>query len=119
VKRPQADADVDFQVYTLREAIRALPLRYIPRDKRILLAQHLAQLGMKSDGWTAAGATSTLAELGALKFATDVVSRIAATDATRSEGVIALVRGMLAVNDLTGAEEQVQKGLAWARTYNG
>ena len=27
VKRPTADADVDFQVYTLREAIRALPVR--------------------------------------------------------------------------------------------
>ncbi|MGL4651020.1 MAG: hypothetical protein ACRC1H_16545, partial [Caldilineaceae bacterium] len=49
VKRPQADADVDFQVYTLREAVRAMPLRYIPRDRRIELAHRLADLGMKSD----------------------------------------------------------------------
>jgi len=119
VKRPQADADIDFQVYTLREAVRAMPLRYIPRDRRIMLAQHLAQLGMKSDGWTAAGAASSLAELGALKFATDVVGHIAPTDATRSEGIIALVRGLLAVGDTKGAEEQVARGLAWARAYPG
>lgn len=119
VRRPQADADVDFQVYTLREAVRAMPLRYIPRDRRIMLAQHLALLGMKSDGWTAAGAASSLAELGALKFATDVVGHIAPTDATRSEGIIALVRGLLAVGDMKGADEQVQKGLTWARSYPG
>jgi len=119
VKRPQADADVDFQVYTLREAVRAMPLRYIPREKRVALAQRLAELGTKSDGWTAAGAASTLAELGALKLAGDVVARIAPTDPTRSEGAIALVRGLLAVNDLAGADAQAQQALAWARSLPG
>jgi hypothetical protein len=119
VKRPQADPDIDFQVYTLREAVRAMPLRYIPREKRIELAHRLAELGMKSDGWTAAGAASTLAELGALKLATDVVAHIAPTDPTRSEGAIALVRGLLAVDDLAAADSQAQQAMAWARSLPG
>ena len=119
VKRPQSDADIDFQVYTLREAIRAMPLRYIPRETRVELSAHLARLGMKSDGWTAAGAAASLAELGALKFAADVVESIKPTDATRSEGVIALVRGLVAVGDMAAADEQVRKGLAWARASAG
>ena len=119
MKRPQSDADIDFQVYTLREAIRAMPLRYIPRETRVELAAHLARLGMKSDGWTAAGAAASLAELGALKFAADVVDSIKPTDATRSEGVIALVRGLVAVGDMPAAAEQVRKGLAWARNSAG
>ncbi len=119
VKRPQSDADVDFQVYTLREAIRAMPLRYIPRETRVELAANLARLGMKSDGWTAAGAAATLAELGALKFAAEVVDSIKPTDSTRSEGVIALVRGLVAVGDMAAADEQVRKGLVWARSQPG
>lgn len=119
VKRPQSDADIDFQVYTLREAIRAMPLRFIPRETRVELAGQLARLGMKSDGWTAAGAASSLAELGALKFAAEVVESIKPTDATRSEGVIALVRGLVAVGDMAAADEQVRKGLAWARASAG
>jgi hypothetical protein len=119
VKRPQADADIDFQVYTLREAIRAVPVRYIPREARIDLAKRLAELGLKSDGWTAAGAAASLADLGALKFAADVVSHIAPTDPTRSEGTIALVRGLLAVEDLEGADEEVRRALQWARGYKG
>jgi len=119
VKRPQSDADIDFQVYTLREAIRAMPLRYIPRETRVELAGHLARLGMKSDGWTAAGAASSLAELGALKYAAEVVESIKLTDATRSEGVIALVRGLVAVGDMAAAEAEVRKGLVWARSSAG
>ncbi len=119
VKRPQSDADIDFQVYTLREAIRAMPLRYIPRETRVELAAELARLGMKSDGWTAAGAASSLAELGALKYAAEVVASIKPSDATRSEGIIALVRGLVAVGDMPAANEQVRKGLEWARNSAG
>ena len=119
VKRPQADADIDFQVYTLREAVRAMPLRYIPREMRVELARNLAQLGMKSDGWTAAGAASTLSELGALKFAADVVQHIAPTDPTRSEGTISLVRGLLAISDVPSADEHAHKALEWARSLSG
>jgi tetratricopeptide (TPR) repeat protein len=119
VKRPTADADIDFQVYTLREAIRALPLRGLQREARLELANRLAALGNRSDGWTAAGAAATLVELGAVKYAIEVVSKIPDTDPTRSEGVISLVRALLAEGEAELAEEQAQKGLAWARAYPG
>jgi hypothetical protein len=119
VKRPTADADVDFQVYTLREAIRALPVRGLTRDARLELANRLAALGNRSDGWTAAGAASTLVELGAVKYAIDVVNKIPDTDPTRSEGVISLVRALLVAGEAELAEEQAQKGLTWAHAYPG
>jgi hypothetical protein len=119
VKRPTADADVDFQVYTLREAIRALPLRELSRDSRLELANRLAALGNRSDGWTAAGAAATLVELGAVKYAIEVVSKIPENDPTRSEGVISLVRALLAAGEAELAEEQAQKGLVWAHAYPG
>ncbi len=119
VKRPTADADIDFQVYALREAIRGLPLRQLGRDARLELANRLALLGNRSDGWTAAGAATTLVELGAIKYAIEVVGKIPDTDPTRSEGVISLVRALLAAGEAELAEEQAQKGLAWARAYPG
>jgi len=119
VKRPTANADVDFQVYTLREAIRALPLRQVSRDARVELANRLATLGAQSDGWTAAGAATTLVELGAIKFAVDVINQIPPKDATRAEGVISLVRALLVAGEPGLAEEQMQTGLAWARAYPG
>jgi hypothetical protein len=119
VKRPTADADVDFQVYALREAIRGLPLRQVGRESRLELANRLAALGNRSDGWTAAGAATTLVELGAVKYAIEVVGKIPDTDPTRSEGVISLVRSLLAAGEAQLAEEQAQKGLEWARAYPG
>ena len=105
---------MDFQVYTLREAIRALPVRGLSRDARLELANRLAALGNRSDGWTAAGAAATLVELGAVKYGIDVVSKIPDSDPTRSEGVISLVRALLAAGEAELAEEQAQKGLIWA-----
>jgi len=119
VKRPQADADIDFQVYTLQEAIRAMPVRQITREQRIDLSKRLAALGMRSDGWTAAGAAATLVELGALKFAIEVVDNIAASDPTRSEGAIALVSGLLDGGENDMAAEQSKKALAWAKSVDG
>lgn len=119
VRRPTANADVDFQVYALREAIRALPVRQLTRDDRIELANRLATLGTRSDGWTAAGAASSLVELGAIKFGLEVVSNITESDPTRAEGVISLVRSLLAAGETALAEEQVQKGLEWAQAYPG
>jgi len=119
VKRPQANADIDFQVYTLQEAIRAMPVRQITREQRIELSRRLAALGMGSDGWTAAGAASTLIELGALKFATDVVDHIAPNDPTRSEGAIALVSGLLDAGEIAMAARETQKALVWAKSFEG
>ncbi|MCL4860309.1 MAG: hypothetical protein KJZ93_12915 [Caldilineaceae bacterium] len=115
VKRPAANTDVDFQVYTLQQVAAAAPLRDLPREKRIALADQLAFLGVRSDGWTAAGAATTLIELGALKYAVEVVEHIAANDPTRAEGMLSLVRGLLAVNEPMMAAEQAQRALAWAR----
>ena len=119
VKRPTADADIDFQVYTMQEAVRAMPVRQMSREARIELANRLALLGTQSDGWTAAGAAATLIELGAVKFAVDVVESIPAKDPTKAEGYIGLVRGLLAVEEPVLAEEQIEKGLAWAHAYPG
>lgn len=116
VKRPAANAEVDFQVYTLQQAVKAMPLRALTREERITLAEQLAVSGVRSDGWTAAGAAATLIELGALKYAVDVVKQIAPNDPTRSEGMLALVRGLLTVGEPQMAEEQAKLALGWART---
>jgi hypothetical protein len=118
VKRPTADLDVDFQVYTLQEAIKVMPVRAIGRDQRIALADRVAALAIRSDGWTAAGAASTLVGLGALKYAVDVVDHIALTDPTRSEGVISLVRSLLSFGEVELAKAQVDKALGWLRAHN-
>jgi hypothetical protein len=115
VKRPRANPDVDFQFYALREAVRALPAGRVSAEQRALLAAQLAALGTQSDGWTAAGAASTLVELGALDEAAAVVDAIAPADPTRSEGAIALVRGLLAVGDMFRADQETDKALAWVR----
>lgn len=116
VKRTQANADIDFQVYTLQEAVRGMPVRRITREQRAELARVLAVLGMQSDGWTASGAAATLVELGAIKLAIDVVDHIAPTDPTRSEGAIALVKGLLEIGEVSLAAEQTEKALAWIPT---
>lgn len=118
VKRPAANPDVDFQVYTLQEAVKVMPVRALPRTERVLLADRLAALAILSDGWTAAGAVTPLIEIGALKYAVDVVDRIPPTDPTRSEGVISLVRALLTLGDAALAEEQVNKALAWLKSLD-
>lgn len=118
VKRPKSDADVDFQVYTMQEAIRMMPVRSIAREQRVALADRLAALAVRSDGWTAAGAAASLIELGALKYAVDVVDHIAPQDPTRSEGVITLVRSLLAFGDTRAAEAQVEKALGWLKSLD-
>ena len=115
VKRTSANREVDFLVYTLRNAIAAMPLRRLSREERITLADQLAMLGIRSDGWTAASAAATLIELGALKYAIEVVEHIAPNDPARSEGLLALVRGLLANEEIGLANEQAKGALTWAR----
>ena len=118
VKRPTANPDVDFQVYALQEAIHAMPVRTIGREERIALADRLAALAIRSDGWTAAGAAASLMDLGAYKYAVRVVDHIPAQDPTRSEGVIALVRALLEMGDAQLADEQVRKAVAWLKSLD-
>jgi hypothetical protein len=118
VKRPTANPDIDFQVYALQEAIQAMPVRTIPREDRIALSDRLAALAIRSDGWTGAGAAASLMELGAYKYAVNVVDRIPPQDPTRSEGVIALVRALLAMGETQLADEQVRKALAWVKSLD-
>lgn len=118
VKRPTANPDVDFQVYALQEAIQAMPVRSIGREERIALADRLAALAIRSDGWTAAGAAASLMDLGAYKYAVRVVDHIPPQDPTRSEGVIALVRALLAMGDAQLADEQVRKAVAWLKSLD-
>jgi len=117
VTRPNANPDVDYQVYTLQEAIRAMPVRRISRENRVELADRVAALSGQSDGWTAAGAASTLVNLGALKYAVEAVDSISPSDPTRSEGVISLVRALLDLGDEKLAREQVDKALDWVKSY--
>lgn len=119
VKRPKANPEVDFQVYTLQEAVAVMPVAQLTREQRVALANQLAWLGTRSDGWTAAGAAATLLELGAFRYAIEVVDKIAPNDPTRSEGTLALVRGLLAAGEPQLAAEQVQKAFAWARSLEG
>jgi hypothetical protein len=95
-----------------------MPVRTITREDRIALADRLAALAIRSDGWTAAGAAASLMELGALKYAVSVVDYIPPQDPTRSEGVIALVRALLAVDEPQLADEQVNKALAWVKSLD-
>lgn len=113
VKRPTANADADFQVYALNEALRNLDIRQLEREQRVTLASRLANMARRSDGWTAASAAQTLVELGALKFASETIERIAPQDPTRVEAVISLVRSLLEVNEFELASEQVEKALEW------
>lgn len=119
VKRPKAKPDIDFQVYAMQEAVAVMPVHQITREQRIALADQLAWLGARSDGWTAAGAAATLVELGAFKYAVEVVDQIAPNDPTRSEGTLALVRGLLAAGEAQLAAAQVGKAFAWARSLEG
>jgi len=116
VKRTSANSDVDFLVYTLRNAIDAMPLRQLRREERIALADQLALLGVRSDGWTAASATGVLVELGALHYAVQVVEQIAPQDPSRSEALIILVRSLLALEEDELAAEQAQRALDWAES---
>ncbi|HXF62474.1 MAG TPA: hypothetical protein VNK95_12715, partial [Caldilineaceae bacterium] len=118
VKRPTANPDIDFQVYTLQEAVRAMPVRSVSREERIALADQLAILAIQSDGWTAASAAASLVELGALKYAVNVVDHIPAQDPTRSEGVLSLVRALLDFGDPQLAEEQANKAVAWVKSLD-
>jgi hypothetical protein len=116
VKRPRADADVDFQFYTLRDAVDCLDLAALDANHRAMLAERLASLGVGSDGWTAAAATAALIRLDETDHAIAVVDQIDAHDPTRSEAYCVLVDGLLSVGDTENARIQTQKAIRWAQS---
>ncbi len=116
VKRTSANSDVDFLVYTLRNAIDLMPKQRLRREERIALADQLAIWGIRSDGWTAASAAGTLVNLGALRYAAEVVDHVSPQDPARSEGLLMLVRSLMALGEETMAAEQAKRALDWAES---
>ncbi len=120
VRRPRANADIDFLVYTMKEAIDALPgpnpVAELSLARRQALADRLADLGARSDGWTAAAAASALVRLGGAQHAAAVVEQVDRRDPSRSEAHRALVEALLDAGDLETAQAQTEKALAWAQS---
>lgn len=116
VRRPRANIDIDFQFYTLKEAIDHLDLENLHVADRTALAERLAMLGAGSDGWTAASATGMLIKLGEFDHAVAVVDRIDPRDPTRSEAYNVLVAGLLSAGLNDEARIQAQKALRWAQS---
>ena len=116
VRRPRANIDIDFQFYTLKEAIDHLDLENLHVADRAALAERLAMLGAGSDGWTAASATGMLIKLGEFDHAVAVVDRIDPRDPTRSEAYNVLVAGLLNAGLNDEARIQAQKALRWAQS---
>ncbi len=116
VRRPRANADVDFQLYTLKEAVDGLPLESVSLAQRQLLADKVAELGGASDGWSAAAAAGTLVRLGATQHAVAINERVDPTDHSRSEAHRVLVAALLQAGDEANAAAQTQAGVRWAQS---
>ncbi len=113
VVRSGANTDVDFQVFTLQEALRALPPELHSHPHVAHLGQRLVDLARHSDGWTAASATAALTDIGQTDAAARVVADIPADDIARSDAVCELVDGCLATGRSEQAAAQVRKAWSW------
>lgn len=114
VGRSHSDSDVDFLVNTLKNVVEVLPIDYTTAHQRLKVGKQIAALGALSDGWTAAGAASTLIKLGGVQDAVEVVEQI--DDTTHSEGAIELVSGLLETGQEEYADIQTRSALSWARS---
>lgn len=113
VVRSGANTDVDFQVFTLQEALRALPSALHGHAGAARLAQRLVELARNSDGWTAASATAALTHIGHMDAAARVVAAIPEDDIARSDAVCELVDGCLAAGKVEEAAAQVRAAWSW------
>jgi hypothetical protein len=115
VKRPWANEDIDFRLYTLKEAVERMDPARLRPEQRATLAEYLTFMGAESDGWTAAAATSALLHLGQYEHAVDVVNRIQPRDSTRSEAFTVLIQGLLSAGLEDQAASQTEKAINWAQ----
>ena len=121
VKRPTADADVDFQVYTLREAMRALPVRGLPAAIRAL------NWPTGSLPWAIAAMAGLRPALpprwwnsAPLSTASTSSAKIPDNDSTTSPKVGSRsFAPCWRPAEAECAEEQAQKGLIWHRVHQG
>jgi len=116
VRRPRANADADFQLYTLKEAVEALPPGAVSGEQRQFLADKMAELGAASDGWSAAAVATALVRLGAAEQSAAINQRIHPTDHSRSEAHRVLVQALLQNGDEAGAAHQAEMGVRWAQS---
>ncbi len=113
VVRTGANTDIDFQVFTLQEALRALPTSRRGDHAVQSLADSLIRLAGRSDGWTAAGATAVLMELGWPTAASDMVEQIPLADPARSDAICVIVQGCLERLEPAQADAQVRRSWPW------
>lgn len=113
VVRKNANMEVDFQVFTLQESLRALPAAKSQNDEAAEMVEHLVSLGGRSDGWTASSAISALVDAGWFEAAARMVDSIAPTDATKSDAICGLVEGLLNHAKWDDADAQVRRLWPW------
>ncbi len=113
VVRTGANTDVDFLVFTLQEALRALPVARHTDAAVRQMADRLVHLASRSDGWTAAGATAALIETGWLAEASAMVDKIPPEDTARSDAICVIVQGCLERKEPAQADAQVRKSWPW------
>ncbi len=113
VVRENADMEVDLQVFTLQESLRALPLAKSRSEEAAGLVERLVILGGRSDGWTASSAISALVDAGWFEAAAQLVDSIAPSDATKSDAICGLIEGLLAQAKWDDADAQVRHFWPW------
>ena len=113
VVRENANMDVDFQVFTLQESLRALPITQSHGDEAAQLVDRLVSLGGQSDGWTASSAISALVDADWFDAAAQLVDSIAPTDTTKSDAICGLIEGLLAQAQWDEADAQVRHFWPW------
>lgn len=118
VVRKNANMNADFQVFTLQEALRALPATQRRGADAQVMAERLAHLASQSDGWTASSAVTALVDTGWFDVARAMVERISPADVARSEAVCILVQGLLAQAHYDAADAQVRNAWPWLQALD-
>lgn len=116
VVRERADMDVDFQVFALQDCLQALPEPERKGDVAAELAESLASLAGRSDGWTASSAVAALVAAGWFEPASRLAANVAPADSTRSDSVCGLIEGLLAAGQHESADAEMRRYWDWIQT---